>query len=53
LKVEVTRNAGEALEARCEIEAQEVKSGTDDQIRDLSDGLGSNESNPMVGFGLL
>lgn len=49
----MTRNTGEALKARCKIETQEVESGADDQIWDLRDGLGSNESNPMVGFGLL
>lgn len=52
LKVEVTRNAGFNREAGGEIEASEVECGTNDEIWNLSDGLSSDEGNPMVGFGL-
>lgn len=48
----MTGNTGEALEARCEVEAQEVEGGADDQIWDLGDCLGSDKGNPMVGFRL-
>lgn len=48
----MTGNAGESLKACCEVETQEVERGADDQIWNLGDGLSSNESNPMVGFGL-
>ena len=48
----MTGNTGEAREARCEVEAQEVQGGADDQVWDLGDCLSSDEGNPMVGFGL-
>jgi hypothetical protein len=52
LKVKVTRDARKILESCGEIEANKIKSCTDDQIGNLGDSLGTNESNPVIGFRL-
>jgi hypothetical protein len=50
LKIEVARDAGESLKPGSEVEADKIERRTDDEIRYLGDSLGTNESNPVIGF---
>lgn len=52
LKIELARNAGSHGEWSCEVEADEVKSCTDNKIWNLSHCLRTNKCNPVVCLGL-
>jgi hypothetical protein len=48
----MSRNTSLHRQSRCKVPARKVQCSTNDQVWDLCDGLRSNESHPVVGFGL-
>jgi hypothetical protein len=50
LEIEMARNTGSNREAYGEIKADEVERSTNNEIRNLGDGLSTDKGKPMVGF---
>lgn len=53
LKIKVARDAGKTFESSRKVEAHKIERCADDEIGNLGDSLGTDESQPMVCFRLL